>query len=61
LLNYLNIEPRTSYLARLRNPNPKMPSASKVGRINAEHESGEQEQESRPPQQARTQASGGNA
>jgi len=61
LLNYLNIEPRTSYLARLRNPNPKMPGASKVGRINAEHESGQQEQESRPPQQARTQASGGNA
>jgi len=61
LLNYLNIEPRTSYLARLRNPNPKMPGASKVGRINAEHESGEREQESRPPQQARTQASGGNA
>ena len=61
LLNYLNIEPRTSYLARLRNPNPRMPDASKVGRINAVHESGEQEQESRPPQQARTQASGGNA
>jgi molybdopterin-containing oxidoreductase family iron-sulfur binding subunit len=61
LLNYLNIEPRTSYLARLRNPNPKMPDASKIGRINAEHESGEREQESRPPQQARTEASGGNA
>jgi molybdopterin-containing oxidoreductase family iron-sulfur binding subunit len=61
LLNYLNIEPRTSYLARLRNPNPKMPGASRIGKINAEHESGEQEQESRPQQQAGTQPSGGNA
>jgi molybdopterin-containing oxidoreductase family iron-sulfur binding subunit len=31
LLEYLNIIPRTSYLARLRNPNPKMPDAKNVG------------------------------
>jgi molybdopterin-containing oxidoreductase family iron-sulfur binding subunit len=30
LLSYIGTEPRTSYLARLRNPNPKMPGASKV-------------------------------
>jgi molybdopterin-containing oxidoreductase family iron-sulfur binding subunit len=41
LLEYLNIQTRTSYLARLRNPNPKMPGAAKIGRINAEHEENE--------------------
>ncbi|MGA8659325.1 MAG: TAT-variant-translocated molybdopterin oxidoreductase [Chthoniobacterales bacterium] len=61
LLNYLNIEPRTSYLAHLRNPNPKMPGASKIGKINAEHEPGEQGHESPPPPQAKTKSSGGNA
>ena len=32
LLEYLNLNVRVSYLARLRNPNPKMPGAEKVGR-----------------------------
>jgi MoCo/4Fe-4S cofactor protein with predicted Tat translocation signal len=41
LLEYLNIQTRTSYLARLRNPNPKMPGAGKIGHINAEHEAEE--------------------
>jgi MoCo/4Fe-4S cofactor protein with predicted Tat translocation signal len=31
LLNYLNVNTRTSYLARIRNPNPKMPDAAKIG------------------------------
>jgi molybdopterin-containing oxidoreductase family iron-sulfur binding subunit len=31
LLEYLNISSRVSYLARLRNPNPAMPDAAKVG------------------------------
>ncbi len=31
LLEYLNIVPRTSYLARIRNPNPKMPDAKNIG------------------------------
>jgi Fe-S-cluster-containing dehydrogenase component len=43
LLEYLNIQTRTSYLARLRNPNPKMPGAARIGKINAEHEENERE------------------
>jgi MoCo/4Fe-4S cofactor protein with predicted Tat translocation signal len=31
LLDYLNIVARTSYLARIRNPNPKMPDAENIG------------------------------
>src|SRR5438093_9494415 len=31
LLEYLNVEPRVSYQARIRNPNPHMPDAEKVG------------------------------
>jgi molybdopterin-containing oxidoreductase family iron-sulfur binding subunit len=36
LLEYLNIQTRTTYLARIRNPNPKMPGAAKVGHINVD-------------------------
>ena len=43
LLEYLNIQTRTGYLARLRNPNPKMPGAAKIGKINAEHDDEERE------------------
>ncbi len=31
LLEYLNVKTRTSYLARIRNPNPKMPDAANIG------------------------------
>src|SRR5207247_11201569 len=31
LLEYLNVNTLTSYLARIRNPNPKMPDATKNG------------------------------
>ena len=31
LLEYLNVNTRTSYLARIRNPNPKMPDAHEIG------------------------------
>ena len=31
LLQYLNVNTRTSYLARIRNPNPKMPDAKQIG------------------------------
>ena len=30
LLQYLNVNTRVSYLARIRNPNPKMPDAEKI-------------------------------
>jgi MoCo/4Fe-4S cofactor protein with predicted Tat translocation signal len=33
-LKYLNTAPRVSYLARIKNPNPKMPGADKVGTAN---------------------------
>jgi molybdopterin-containing oxidoreductase family iron-sulfur binding subunit len=41
LLEYLNLQTRTAYLARIRNPNPKMPGAGRVGRINVD-ENGDQ-------------------
>jgi molybdopterin-containing oxidoreductase family iron-sulfur binding subunit len=37
LLEYLNVSSRVSYLARLRNPNPKMPDAEKIAAFEKEH------------------------
>jgi MoCo/4Fe-4S cofactor protein with predicted Tat translocation signal len=56
LLEYLNLETRTAYLARIRNPNPKMPGAARVGRINVD-ENGDQ-RHGLP--RAETQIPGGN-
>ena len=39
LLEYLNVKTRTSYLARIRNPNPKMPDAHKIGVASLDHAS----------------------
>ncbi|MEM9283771.1 MAG: TAT-variant-translocated molybdopterin oxidoreductase [Verrucomicrobiota bacterium] len=35
LLKYIGTRPRTSYLARIKNPNPKMPGAEMVGTVTA--------------------------
>jgi len=37
LLQYLNVNTRTSYLARLRNPNPRMPDAARIGVASLDH------------------------
>lgn len=37
LLAYLNVNTRTSYLARIRNPNPKMPDAARIGVASVVH------------------------
>jgi MoCo/4Fe-4S cofactor protein with predicted Tat translocation signal len=41
LLEYLNVSARTSYLARIRNPNPKMPDAGRIAVASLGHESHE--------------------
>ena len=38
LLEYLNVKTRTSYLARIRNPNPKMPDAGMIAVASLGHE-----------------------
>lgn len=46
MLKYLNTEPRVSYLARIKNPNPKMPDANRVGMANGQpHGHGEPAEE----------------
>ncbi len=37
LLKYLNVKTRTSYLARIRNPNPKMPDAGRIAVASLDH------------------------
>src|SRR5207244_948933 len=39
ILDYLNVVPRVSYLARIRNPNPKMPDAQNIGVASFEEKS----------------------
>jgi len=40
LLEYLNTSPRVLYLAKIRNPNPRMPGAEKVGAFEKEDRKG---------------------
>ena len=41
MFKYLNASPRVTYLARIKNPNPKMPGADKVGTVaNKSHHGG---------------------
>jgi MoCo/4Fe-4S cofactor protein with predicted Tat translocation signal len=55
LLEYLNVSTRTSYLARIRNPNPKMPDAGRIavaslghGHEGPEHDKGAVKPEEKP-------------
>ena len=52
LLEYLNVRTRTSYLARIRNPNPKMPDAQRIGiaspMYGADHGDGHDDQKHNP-------------
>ena len=57
LLEYLNIQTRTTYLARIRNPNPKMPGAARVGNINVDEHGDQRHSEPR----GETEMDGGNA
>ena len=43
MLKYLNTQPRVSYLARIKNPNSKMPDASRVGMANGAPHHGAEE------------------
>ncbi len=49
LLDYLNVSARTSYLARIRNPNPKMPDANRIAVASLGHESHENGAKRPPP------------
>lgn len=53
LLEYLNIRTRTSYLARIRNPNPKMPGAEKIGAAMKSHHGGEKHEAAAEPKETK--------
>ncbi len=49
MLEYLNVRPRLSYQAALRNPNPKMPGAGRVGMTLLGNEANDPTQHQREP------------
>jgi molybdopterin-containing oxidoreductase family iron-sulfur binding subunit len=50
MFKYLNVSPRVLYLARIRNPNPKMPGADLVGMANgAGHHAAHDSHNAQPP------------
>lgn len=50
MFKYLNASPRVTYLARIKNPNPKMPGADKVGTVaNKSHHGGHGPAETHKP------------
>ncbi|MEP6667577.1 MAG: TAT-variant-translocated molybdopterin oxidoreductase [Chthoniobacter sp.] len=54
LLEYLNISARVSYLARIRNPNPKMPGAEKIGAaMKTPHHGGEKHEAAAEPKETK--------
>src|SRR5205807_3138481 len=56
LLEYLNVNTRTSYLARIRNPNPKMPDAGRIAVAslgNERHEKAERDNAAANPEEKR--------
>ncbi len=50
MFDYLNAAPRVTYLARIRNPNPAMPGADKVGAANRSYESHRTYDPAQPPE-----------
>ena len=53
-LKYLNTAPRVSYLARIKNPNLKMPGADRVGTANGQpHGHGSTSREESPEHDSR--------
>jgi Fe-S-cluster-containing dehydrogenase component len=52
MFGYVNARPRITYLARIKNPNPKMPGAELVGNINASgHEKSHHDTDNKSPQE----------
>ena len=57
MFKYLNVSPRVSYLARIRNPNPKMPGAEFVGMANGPAHHGDHHGETHNAQPPKSDAS----
>ncbi|MEI6279119.1 MAG: 4Fe-4S dicluster domain-containing protein [Verrucomicrobiae bacterium] len=53
MFQYVNAAPRVTYLARIRNPNPKMPGADKVGTANGATHGSADSRETQQPAEGR--------